>query len=410
MHIRIGKGVDMGSGVPRASPVSSAAPEIARWALDGRDFPGLRVRFAVAAGDEISAGQVLFADRDRSGLVARSPVSGRVTELLRRHPATGAFRLIVTVDEVSAPQVGIRIGRNSADEVRDTILRSGLWPALREHPFGAIANPSTAPGAILVCATPADPHAPDPLPIVSANAAVFADGLAALRKLTGRLVVSQPKGELIAENAVIVEVRYPAGLPGAQIHALRLMTGGDSVWWLNYEDAIAIGRLFAEERLDLQRTIRIGGPAMREPVLLQTIPGAAIDDLVEVAGAQVASGGAIGGREDSFLGRYHLQATLTARPDASASRWSQWLDFFAKPSRSPVPAIPLAAHRIAFPFDMPVIPLLRSLAIGDVESAARLGCLELVEEDVTILSRICPSGADYGVLLRCVLDEIRRSR
>ena len=62
----------------------------------------------------------------------------------------------------------------------------------------------------------------------------------------------------------------------------------------------------------------------------------------------------------------------------------------------------------ALPFDIMAVPLMRALAVGDAEAAHRLGCLELIEEDVALLTRRCTSGADYGALLRDVLDDIAR--
>jgi len=56
------------------------------------------------------------------------------------------------------------------------------------------------------------------------------------------------------------------------------------------------------------------------------------------------------------------------------------------------------------------VPLMRALSVGDVEAAERLGCLELVEEDLALLSYLCPGHADYGALLRQMLDEIAGRR
>jgi Na+-transporting NADH:ubiquinone oxidoreductase subunit A len=46
------------------------------------------------------------------------------------------------------------------------------------------------------------------------------------------------------------------------------------------------------------------------------------------------------------------------------------------------------------------------LSIGDTETAVRLGCLELVEEDLALMSYLCPGHNDYGALLRRMLDEL----
>jgi Na+-transporting NADH:ubiquinone oxidoreductase subunit A len=39
---------------------------------------------------------------------------------------------------------------------------------------------------------------------------------------------------------------HPAGLPGTHIHFLEPVSLNKQVWHLNYQDAIAIGKLFLE--------------------------------------------------------------------------------------------------------------------------------------------------------------------
>jgi Na+-transporting NADH:ubiquinone oxidoreductase subunit A len=86
----------------------------------------------------------------------------------------------------------------------------------------------------------------------------------------------------------------------------------------------------------------------------------------------------------------------------------------SKPSRPPgafgghrpSPLIPTAKLESALPYGLPVVPLMRALSVGDAEVAERLGCLDLIEEDVALLSSLCTSGSDYGQLLRRVLDEL----
>ena len=55
------------------------------------------------------------------------------------------------------------------------------------------------------------------------------------------------------------------------------------------------------------------------------------------------------------------------------------------------------------------VALMRALQLGDVERSRELGALELVEEDVALLSHACLSGNDYGRLLRRVLDQLEGS-
>ncbi len=59
---------------------------------------------------------------------------------------------------------------------------------------------------------------------------------------------------------------------------------------------------------------------------------------------------------------------------------------------------------------MDILPtfLLRALVMQDVERAQELGCLELEEEDLALLSFVCPGNMDYGVYLRDVLTIIEK--
>ena len=59
---------------------------------------------------------------------------------------------------------------------------------------------------------------------------------------------------------------------------------------------------------------------------------------------------------------------------------------------------------------MDILPtfLLRSLVMGDLEKAEELGCLELEEEDLSLLSFVCPGKQEYGEHLRSVLERLEK--
>jgi len=44
--------------------------------------------------------------------------------------------------------------------------------------------------------------------------------------------------------------------------------------------------------------------------------------------------------------------------------------------------------------------------VGDTETAQKLGCLELDEEDLALCTFVCLSKQEYGPKLRAVLNEI----
>ena len=52
--------------------------------------------------------------------------------------------------------------------------------------------------------------------------------------------------------------------------------------------------------------------------------------------------------------------------------------------------------------------ILKSLLMNDVETAEKLGALELDEEDVALCTFVCPGKNDYGPHLREVLTILEK--
>ena len=71
-----------------------------------------------------------------------------------------------------------------ADEIREAILASGLWPSLIQRPYGIIANPSLKPKAIFMSAFNTAPLAADTDFVLGSEMSAIQTGLIALGKLT----------------------------------------------------------------------------------------------------------------------------------------------------------------------------------------------------------------------------------
>ena len=182
------------------------------------------------------------------------------------------------------------------------------------------------------------------------------------------------------------------------------------VWHIGYQDLIAIGRLFETGRIWPQRVISVAGPGVGEPYRVRASLGADLNDLVDKATIQsdtaVVSGSPLSGRPARFLGRYHTQVSVLERDrDWNKSSLFARLASMLDGGRVGI-LIPLEAHEKVMAFNIPPVPLLRALSVGDVETSERLGCLELAEDDMALLTHVCPSKIDYAPLLRKVLDEI----
>jgi Na+-transporting NADH:ubiquinone oxidoreductase subunit A len=266
-----------------------------------------------------------------------------------------------------------------------------------------------------------NPLAPDATVVLALHIDEFRAGLAVLATLTdGPVFVCQRPGPLLSEGcderirAAVFRGPHPAGLPGTHIHHLLPVVGGRTVWQINYQDVIAVGRLFMSGQLWSERIISIGGPAIGEPALVRAPIGADIDALIggnlKAGNSRVISGSVLSGRVSRYLGRYHQQVSgiFDGRGAGEGPLSRLWRTQPATETQAiPSAIIPTEAYERVLPFGIFPIPLLRALSVGDLETARRLGCLELLEEDVSLLSYVCPSKINYAPLLRSVLDSIK---
>ena len=174
---------------------------------------------------------------------------------------------------------------------------------------------------------------------------------------------------------------------------------------------IALGHLLQHGRLWSQRWVSVAGDAARHPAIYPLPLGARLDQLLpglarsdDVA---VVSGSPLHGRQGHYLGRRHYQVSLfdSTRLNRAQPIWRRWLRLGQQAPFSAL--IPLDRFEAVFPFRIAPTPLLRALCVGDVETAQRLGALQLLEEDLDLLSHVCASGNRYGELLRRLLDECR---
>lgn len=417
MVVRIRRGVDLRfAGAPRQS--IEAAPPVARVAILGADYPGLRFDVLAEAGETVRAGQPVLRDRKHPERLVVAPLAGAITAVTR-----GARRSIATV-EISPSDDARKDFTIPAALDRDALcallLESGLWAAIRARPFGRAADLTTTPEALFITAMDTRPHAPDPGVVIAAHGGWFAAGATALTRLTtGKTYLCQADGADIVGGPGLTPARFagrhPAGLASTHIHHLHPVNRpGRMVWQVNYQEVIALGHLLETGGIWSERIVAVSGPALSRPALLRTPPGADLHQLLAgrlpPAAARVMSGSPIDGRVQPFLSRTDLQVFAAPHPVPAAPR-SRLLHLLHTWRHAGIPAlIPNAAHEQAAPIGLLPIPFLRALSVGDTEMAEKLGALELVEDDLALLSHVDSGHTDFGVLLRAVLDDLEGAR
>lgn len=382
------------------------------YAILGADYLGLRPALKVASGDTVRAGQVLLADRVHPHVLIVAPMVGKVTSI-DYGPKRALSALIIQSDKsvtgvpapLAPPDVTTRIA------LRDTLQSQGLWTAFRTRPFGRFPDPDKIPDALFVTATDSAPLAVDPRDFLADQQDDFQTGVELLALLTdGPVYVCQSAGPTLVEETprihnVVFDGPHPAGLASTHIQTLYPVGQGREVWTVECQDVAAIGHLARTGYHDPRRIVAVTGPGMSDPELIRTIPGAS---LREITGADVhsLSGSQLAGSEANWLGRFHRQITLVDRQ--KTRKWPALPSRLARRKQAGGlrAIIPMAALDRALPPDFLPLPLMRALSVVDFEQAERLGALSLVEEDMALLTSLCTSGANYGVLLRQVLDAL----
>jgi Na+-transporting NADH:ubiquinone oxidoreductase subunit A len=447
--IRIKRGLDLPlAGAPKQAIGNSRS--IRSVALLGRDYVGMKPTMKVAEGDRVVAGEVLFTDKKNPAVSYTSPGCGVVMSINRGYQR--AFQsIIIELDGDEQKQFAAYSDAQAkalaADDVIENLVNSGLWTALRSRPFSKVADPQSRPYALFINAMDTNPLAADPNVVIAGQEAEFALGVDLLASLPQNgthliLGVEDPLGLKERGYKETVKVSqfsgpHPAGLAGTHIHTLEPAGANRPIWTINYQDVIAVGKLFLTGQLSFERVISLGGPQLSEPRLVKARLGANLDELLagemEANENRVISGSVLGGRKaagvEAFLGRYHLQVSVLRegreRPvlgylSPGLNRHSVmgiYLSQFFKGKKLPLSTstqgseramVPIGAYEKIMPLDILPTQLLRALIVGDIETATNLGALELEEEDLALCSYVCPGKYEFGPILRDNLTRIEK--
>lgn len=450
-HVKLSKGLDIPiSGDPQQS--IHEAPKVKAVALLGRDYHGLKPTMHVAAGDKVKTGQALFSDKKNPGVVYTAPGSGVIREINR-----GAKRVlqsvVIELDEQEDAESFQSYQRQElsnldSDSVRQMLIQSGLWTAMRTRPYSKVPAVDAPARAIFVTAMDTRPLALDPMLAVNEHAEAFQDGLTVLSRLAeaGKVHVVSKSGvnlpQVDAGNVVFHQFAgpHPAGLPGTHIHYIDPVGAEKSAWHLNCQDVIAMGKLFTTGQLWMERLVALAGPMVSKPRVMRTRLGACTKELVDgelkSGPVRIVSGSLLGGHRatgwSEYLGRYHHQ--VVALQEGEERAFFHWVnprmdrfsfkrvflnmlksDFASKrfdlttcQNGSPRAMVPIGAYEDVMPMDVLATPLLRSLLVRDTDSAQKLGCLELDEEDLSLATFVCHSKYEYGPALRASLEQIEK--
>lgn len=447
MHFSIKKGLDLPiSGKPEQTIYDGNS--VSSVAVLGNEYVGMRPTMLVEEGQRVKLGEPLFEDKKNPGVLYTAPGAGIIKAINR-----GAKRALQSVtieldgdEEVLFQEYSAEaLEKIERQDITKNLIDSGLWLAFRTRPYSRSPAIDSTPNAIFVTAIDSNPLAADPSVIINEYAEDFKHGLTVISQLTeGKVFVCQAADTALpVSHRDNIEVNtfsgpHPSGLAGTHIHLLNPVSANKTVWTINYQDVIAIGKLFTTGHLWVERIIAFAGPLVNKPRLIRTRLGASTEDLVrgEVAAVQsrIISGSVLHGHTANnwaaYLGRFHTQLSVIAesverellgwiRPGGK-NKFSALNVFISSlfPKKelaltttqngSPRAMVPVGVFERVVPMDILPTQLLRSLLVKDTDSAQALGCLELDEEDLSLCSFVCSGKYDYGPALRTNLTQIEK--
>jgi len=440
--IKIKQGLDLPiAGSPEQSITQGRA--VRSVAVIGFDYVGMKPTMAVAAGDRVKKGQLLFTDKKTPGIRYTAPAGGTVAAINRGEKRV-LQSVVIDIDGPESEETFTvfkpeELAGLSAEQVEAQLNESGLWAALRTRPFSKVPALGSRPASIFVTAIDTHPLAANPEVVIREYTEAFEQGISILSKLSGgKIFLCKAPGANIPAGIANSEEfagPHPAGLPSTHIHFLDPVSAHKTVWQVGYQDVIAVGKLFTTGKLFTDRVVALAGPQVDKPRLLRSRLGASTDELaageLKAGVNRIISGSVFGGRTASgafaYLGRYHNQVSVLEegnerlflgwvnptvdrfsilRVMTSGLSKSRLFNFSTTTNGGERAMVPVGNYEKVMPLDILATQLLRAIIVGDTDTAQKLGALELEEEDLALCTFVCAGKYEYGPLLRDNLTRI----
>jgi Na+-transporting NADH:ubiquinone oxidoreductase subunit A len=443
--IKLKKGLDIQiKGEPAYNLEHIGKPET--FAIKPADFHGLVPKLLVKVGDKVKAGTPLFFDKYQPEVLYVSPVGGEVTAV-NRGERRRILEVVVTADRENLSEDFPRGNPQnlSSDEIKATLLKSGVWPAIISRPFSIVARPADQPKSIFISCFDSSPLAPDYDFVFKEEVDAWQTGIYALAKLTAGKVylgLSVKKENKLFSETKGVEISWfdgphPAGNVGIQIHAVSPINKGEIIWTIKPQDVIMIGRLFLTGKYDSSRVIALVGSEVKEPKYFRFWQGGSLSGLlkgklnkgnVRIISGNVLTGTATG--TDGYLGFFDSMVSVIPEGNyyemfgwalPGLGKFSPSRTFFSwlgsKKKKYVLDANTHGEERAfvlseeydkVLPMDILPVYLLKAILANDIDAMEQLGIYEVIEEDLALCEYVCTSKIMVQSILRKGISSIMK--
>jgi len=421
-----------------AEKVFGTSIEADKVALKPTDFPGLAPKILVKAGQEVKAGEPVFFDKYNPEILFTAPTSGEVLAI-NRGERRKVLEIVIKANGKNESLEFLKADptKLSREEIKEQLKNSGLWAFLKQRPYGTAAKPASNPLHIFISGFDSAPLAPDYEFILKGQTSVFQTGINALAKLTdGKIHVGikpdQSNGFFSGiKNIEITQYNgpHPAGNVGVQIHQINPISKGETVWTINPQEVVFIGRLFETGKVDFSKIIAFAGSEVSSPKYYKVIHGTSLSGLLKnstkkTGNERYISGNVLTGQQvdsDDYLSFYDNQVTVIpegnyyeflgwAMPRLNKFSLSKSYFSWLMPKKAYVADSNLNGEERAYvmtgqyekvlPMDILPVFLMKAIIAEDIDKMEQLGIYDVIEEDMALCEYVCTSKIEVQHILR----------
>jgi Na+-transporting NADH:ubiquinone oxidoreductase subunit A len=426
------------TGIPSSDSLTLVTSK--KIGVSPNSFRNVKPKLMVSEGDTVKIGTPLFYDKTKPKVKWASPASGNVSKIIY-----GSRRVIERIEiEVDGEEKIINdlktvqnLDTASRNDILKFLLDANLFHLIRERPFNRVPSPDKEPRDIFISGLNTGPIAINLTKTITENKVTFQKALTAISKLTtGKtyFTSSQNHNFKNIENQII-SGPHPAGNVGIQIHHTKPLKPNDTIWTIDAQHLLTIGRLFETGSYNPSMVVSVGGSGALAPFTAEVNTGVQIKNLIDNQNLnkqkiRLVSGDVLTGESTSqndFLGFY--DSTLSIINDTverpflgmlsignSSTKYSlarvflrltdKLFNFTTAQNGELRPMVPISAWEKVLPMDIFPNELYRAILAEDIEEMEKLGIWECDDEDFALCSFSCPSKIDVGKVIRDGLNLI----
>ncbi len=441
---KIRKGLDI-SLIGKADQVIGEEIKSMYYTLRPTDFAGLTPKLAVKEGDSVKRGGVIYFDKYRPEVKFVSPVNGTIKSVVRGDKRKLLEIVILPDNSDDFINFKEKLNFSNPEDFKNLLLESGIWPLIKQRPYGVVANPEDSPRDIFINFFDSAPLAANFEFTLLNKAKEINITLAKLSILTtGKIHLNFPVNSKLVdliENKEAYEINYfagphPAGLPGVHINKIKPINKGEIIWTISAADLPIFGNLLINGDYNSERLVAISGSSVKKPCYYKLKYGADFSEFLKTGvncdNYRVISGNVLTGTlisSNPALGFY--DNCISIIPEGNKFEMFGWaLPGFKKFSASSTFVSKLipgkkfeidtnfhGGHRSyvvtgeyekVCPIDIFPQLLIKAIMAEDIDKMEQLGIYEVIEEDLALCEFVCTSKTEVQEILRQGLDLVRK--